>query len=144
MVSTKKKDSRTMPPASRGEQPLAQPTRRRFQSAPRSVTKISVSLPSRPQAGSIESPCRPSLTSPSATRRCTLQVPPSPRIQHGMKRIPLTPTTRRLLMQSRRPHFAHPSTCQKQAPDRVWVAPTIIAPSGVCLPRVRTPSCAVA
>ena len=65
---------------------------------------------------------------------------PSPRI--GTKEIPLTPTTRRPL-QRRCQHRAHSSPCQKRAPHRVWVASTIAAPSGVCLPRVRAPRCMV-
>ena len=65
---------------------------------------------------------------------------PSPRIQHCAKEIPLIPTQRRPL-QCRCRHFADPSPCQKQAPHCVWVASTIVAPSGVCLPRVKAPRC---
>ena len=84
-----------MPVANRGGRPLAQSTRRSFQSDARNVTKISVSLPSCWQGEGIESPCGRSPTSPSATKQGTSQVSPTVRIQRGMKEVPLTPIARR-------------------------------------------------
>ena len=49
----------------------------------------------------------------SGMKRGASQVAPAPRIQRGMKEVPLTPIARRL---------AHPSSCRKQASRRVWVA----------------------
>ena len=52
------------------------------------------------------------------------------------------PTTRRPL-QRLCIHLADLSPCQKQAPRCVWVASTIVAPSGVCFPGERAPRCMV-
>ena len=52
----------------------------------------------------------------------------------------LMPITRRPL-QHRCKHLVDPSPCQKQAPHCAWVASTIVAPSGLCLSRVKAPRC---
>ena len=56
-----------------------------FQRVARSVVKTPVSLPSCQQAQSIGSQFRPSQTNPSAKRRRTSQISPSPEIQHETK-----------------------------------------------------------
>ena len=78
-------DSRTTATVNRDELRLTPSKRDIFQSVARSVVETTVSLPSCQQAQSIGSQCRPSQTNPSAKRRRTSQISPSPEIQHATR-----------------------------------------------------------
>ena len=118
-------DSRTTARVNRSGLRLTPRKQDSFQSVARGVIKTTTSVV--PASTELGSQCRPSLTNPSATRRRTSQISPSPRTQPGTQEIPLTPSTR-----SQKALCTHRHACS--------VASTITAPGGVSIPRERRPS----